>query len=144
MIQTIVSLFRALIALIFIGSLLLSVLMIGTNGLGVILGLAMIVAIVLTIGISATLLSINDHLAALRPRPDADFMPVGSALTPKQVAIGIAVLAALLVVALVVSPNNSVDDVESAAPITTLREGSSIKDGCVPELARKVGLKCRE
>src|SRR3546814_14092877 len=66
MIQMIVSLYRAIIGVLFVVGLVATFALAAQGGAGLIMGLGMVLFMVMALGISAVLLSINDHLAAAR------------------------------------------------------------------------------
>ena len=72
MIQLIVKMYRGAVGVVFGIGLLIAALMIAASGFphGVLGALGVVLATVLLTGISAVLLSINEHLAALRDRRD--------------------------------------------------------------------------
>src|SRR3546814_20744709 len=67
MIQMIVSLYRAIIGVLFVVGLVATFALAAQGGAGLIMGLGIVLFMVMALGISAVLLSINDHLAAARP-----------------------------------------------------------------------------
>src|SRR3546814_7118335 len=67
MIQMIVSLYRAIIGVLFVVGLVATIALAAQGGAGLIMGLGIVLFMVMALGISAVLLSINDHLAAARP-----------------------------------------------------------------------------
>src|SRR3546814_11105702 len=67
MIQMIVSLDRAIIGVLFVVGLVATFALAAQGGAGLIMGLGIVLFMVMALGISAVLLSINDHLAAARP-----------------------------------------------------------------------------
>src|SRR3546814_1633883 len=62
-----VSLYRAIIGVLFVGGLVATFALAAQGGAGLIMGLGIVLFMVMALGISAVLLSINDHLAAARP-----------------------------------------------------------------------------
>jgi hypothetical protein len=143
MIQAIVGLFRWAIVAIFIIALLAAVILMGTSGVGFLVGLLGIAGTVMMVGTSAVLLSINDHLAAMRPAGAPIVAPTPGAARRATIAGGILLaIVAIGGVASMLQPSEQTAPSVSAPP--AIREGSSLRDGCVPDLAAKVGLKCRE
>src|SRR3546814_7703567 len=67
MIQMIVSLYRAIIGVLVVVGLVATFALAAQGGAGLIMGLGIVLFMVMALGISAVLLSINDHLAAARP-----------------------------------------------------------------------------
>src|SRR3546814_8994495 len=67
MIQMLVSLLREIIGVLFFVGLVATVALAAQGGAGLIMGLGIVLFMVMALGISAVLLSINDHLAAARP-----------------------------------------------------------------------------
>jgi hypothetical protein len=145
MIQAIVGLFRWAIVAIFIIALLAAVILMGTSGVGFLVGLLGIAGTVMMVGTSAVLLSINDHLAAMRPAGAPMVAPTPSPGAARRATIAGGILLAIVAiggVASMLQPSEQTATSVSAPP--AIREGSSVRDGCVPDLAAKVGLKCRE
>ena len=66
MIKTIIELYRLAIGAIFVVGVLLAFISMSVGDYGMIMGLGILGVVIMTVGISALLISINDHLAAIR------------------------------------------------------------------------------
>ena len=139
MIQLIVNLYRGAIGIIFvigIGAALVSL----TSGttVGVLIGVGVFIATVLTVGLSAVLISINDRLAT------AQGASTSSSNTGRQIGVGIGIMAIVAInfagLALRKTPEAPPADTTEAA--ANLQPQQADSNGCVPELAKSVGLKC--
>lgn len=148
MIQTIVSLYRAAIVGVFIAGSALAAMLILMGSWGILIGIALVGALAMSVGISAVLLSINDHLSALRtpasPAPPIpEFELRGKSWATPVATFAILTTTALALYASGIMSRNVASTAIEASPLP-VKFGSSVKDGCVPELAAKVGLKCRD
>ena len=145
MIDFIVNIYRVMVAVAFAVAMV-AVTLLATSGLyGFLMAISMFVVSIFGVGISAVLISINDHLAAAGGRAQPP--------RPKYVMIFLAAIFALaLVVGLAVdyfrAPVSDASVDASAVPTTSPTLAPNAvpsdldKNGCSPTLAAKMRLKC--
>ena len=142
MIQMIVSLYRAIIGVLFVVGLLFTFALGTQGGAGLVMGLGIILFMIMALGISAVLLSINDHLSAMRPTLDVpqstEMRPTNWKLTG---GIGVVALAAIVLASYLGSEKNA-GAMQEAVTADAPLEANPANPDCVPELAAQVHLTC--
>lgn len=162
MIRLLVEAYRLAIAIIVVAAILASIALAATGGIGIIWAFALLAVSVFGLGISATLLSINDHLAAMRS-PEATKAADESdrAEVTSWGMTGVA-MAIFLVVAIAGIYYFSGKSTGGVAHETSFKEETTVsrprpteaelsrlsnqpdENGCVPRLAAEMGLSCEE
>jgi hypothetical protein len=168
MIRFLVEAYRAGVVLLFLVAVLAALLLAFSGRVGFLWGVAALAVAIMGLGVSATLLSINDHLAAMRPRETAEAKVRQEASEANWAGdlswtgIGLAVLLAaiLLVVAIIFiggnesTSNTKISNREAVAigePSVTLKPSAdelarlsneADANGCVPRLAAEAGASC--
>lgn len=145
MIQMIVSLYRAIIGVLFVVGLVATFALAAQGGAGLIMGLGIVLFMVMALGISAVLLSINDHLAAARPTSvsEASYSTEMRPTNWKAIGgFGALALVAIAISAYFGSAKETRENKPTVATETAPTEFNPNNPDCNPTLAAQVKLKC--
>jgi len=162
MIKLLVDLYRVVIVIILVLAGIVAIPIMGAGGLGIFAAVGFMFAVILFVGISATLLSINDHLSAMRLEvTDKTPVPHDTLLSPveqrrRNTALAVIGGVALLIFALAAlfgtEPKPQGDRALSSSGALFLPENEPLVEAsdrnmqrdpmCDPELARRMGSRC--
>lgn len=152
MIQFIVSAYRAFIVFGFAIAIVLAAMMMSSGPFGLFVALGIGIAAVVATGISAVLISINDHLAAMAPKNVDTITPSNPRVGPSNPWVGgaIAVVVLLILFAALVKVSEKGDINAEAtenvgadlSPANNEIPNDVDANGCSPSLAKQAGGSC--